>query len=172
MTIPAPTTHATCVALGTTGVLIRGASGAGKSALAAELIGQALALGWFAALVADDRVALAAVNDRLLGRTPPQIAGLIERRGLGVVAAPHVPAVVIALVVDILPQPAPRMPTHEQMTTSICGLALPRLAVAGDAQGAASLAFAALKALATSDWRSSCDRTALAFAAQHEKLMV
>ncbi|HEV2365660.1 MAG TPA: HPr kinase/phosphorylase [Caulobacteraceae bacterium] len=62
------------------GALIEGPAGAGKSDLALR----ALARGW--RLVADDRVLLFACAGRLFGRAPDALAGLIEVRGLDVVA--------------------------------------------------------------------------------------
>ncbi|PIY73077.1 MAG: serine kinase, partial [Rhodobacterales bacterium CG_4_10_14_0_8_um_filter_70_9] len=79
--------HASCVAWAVAGkargLLILGASGAGKSALALELI----ALG--AALVADDQVALRRVGEAVVAAPPPPLAGLIEARGLGLLRMPH-----------------------------------------------------------------------------------
>ena len=47
--------HATVVLVGEAGVLIRGASGSGKSALALALMSEAGRRGLFARLVGDDR---------------------------------------------------------------------------------------------------------------------
>lgn len=101
--------HATALAFGPGGILITGPSGAGKSALALALIEAAARSGQFARLVGDDRVALAAVNGRLVARPHPAIAGLVERRGAGIEAVAHEPAAAIALVVD-LGAPAERLP--------------------------------------------------------------
>ena len=87
--------HATTVAIGEAGVLIRGTSGAGKSVLALALIAQAQMTGQFARLVADDRTALSARGGRLLARPVPPLEGLIERRGLGLTPEPYQPAVVL-----------------------------------------------------------------------------
>lgn len=76
------TLHASAVALGRRGVLILGPSGSGKTRLALELV----ALG--AALVADDRVALAPSPAGVLMRAPEALAGLVEIRGAGVLAHP------------------------------------------------------------------------------------
>lgn len=65
------------------GVLIEGSSGAGKSDLALR----ALDAGW--SLVADDRTLVWASAGRLWGRAPDVLAGLIEARGLGVIAVPR-----------------------------------------------------------------------------------
>jgi hypothetical protein len=75
------------------GVLIEGASGAGKSDLALKAIER----GW--TLVADDRTLVWSDAGRLWGRAPDALGGLIEARGLGVVAAKQLPFAEIALVV-------------------------------------------------------------------------
>ena len=74
--------HASCVAIGGKGVLILGDSGAGKSDLALRLIDDG------AKLVADDRTELYAARGTLCARAPKSIAGLIEVRGLGIIALP------------------------------------------------------------------------------------
>lgn len=129
-----PTTHASAVLIGATAVLIRGASGAGKSRLAFALINaQAQGLLRFSRLVGDDRVLLDACSGRLLVRPAPALAGLIEIRGLGIRRLPHEPVAAIGLVVDLEAGDAERLPTREASQTSISGLFLPRLAVAPDA---------------------------------------
>jgi HPr kinase/phosphorylase len=97
--------HASAVALGARGLLIRGASGAGKSGLALRLV----ALG--AELVADDRVVLSRRGDRIHARAPDPIRGLIEARGIGLLRTERVRAEAeIGLVVDLDFAPAARMP--------------------------------------------------------------
>ena len=54
------TIHAGCVLVGEAGLLIRGASGSGKSALAREVVSLALGTGRFGRLVSDDRTRLEA----------------------------------------------------------------------------------------------------------------
>ncbi|MBV9969782.1 MAG: hypothetical protein JO228_07355, partial [Xanthobacteraceae bacterium] len=96
------TIHGSAVLVGTRGLLIRGNSGAGKSQLVLQLIGAAaqgrLA---FARLVADDRIFVTAIHGRLIARAPPELAGLLEIRGLGIRRLPYEPAAVIRLVVDL-----------------------------------------------------------------------
>ncbi|RAI36158.1 serine/threonine protein kinase, partial [Rhodoplanes roseus] len=53
-----PTLHASTVLVGARAVLIRGASGSGKSRLALRLLDAVAAAGGFARLVADDRTAV------------------------------------------------------------------------------------------------------------------
>jgi HPr kinase/phosphorylase len=104
------TVHGSAVALAGRGVLILGASGAGKSALALRLIGRG------AALVADDRVVLERRGAALVARAPEPLAGMIEARGLGILRAPAVPEAPLALAVDLDATPAARMPHHATIT--------------------------------------------------------
>jgi hypothetical protein len=87
--------HASCVAIGRRGVLLLGKSGAGKSDLALRLIDQG------ATLVADDRSILFVEKGVLHARAPASIKGLLEIRGLGIVALPARAKVRIALAVRL-----------------------------------------------------------------------
>ncbi len=118
-----PTTrwlHATCVQLGRHGVLLLGASGAGKSDLALRLIeggGQ---------LVADDQVELRRQGAALLARPAAALAGLIEVRGIGILRLPHCPESPVELVVELQPgQPLTRLPERERF--GLLGLERPLL---------------------------------------------
>lgn len=71
--------HASCVAIGSHGVLLLGKTGSGKSDLALRLIEQG------AVLVADDRTILFVENGMLKARAPSTITGLLEVRGVGIV---------------------------------------------------------------------------------------
>jgi serine kinase of HPr protein (carbohydrate metabolism regulator) len=115
-------THATLVARFSAGrwrgVLVRGPSGAGKSALALALIYR----GW--RLVADDRVVIWATGERVWGRAPDTLAGLLEVRGVGVTARPALPFVEIAAVIDATPADmVERIP--EPAAAIVRGVALP-----------------------------------------------
>lgn len=136
--------HASTVAIGEAGVLIRGASGAGKSALALALIDLAQGKGGFARLVADDRTQIDARHGRLLARPVAPIEGVVERRGLGLTPEPHLPCVVVRLIVDVGAEEPPRMPEPEDLVDRLAGVALPRLRVAG-APGNERLVLAALR---------------------------
>ncbi len=104
------------------GVLIAGASGSGKSDLMLRLIDA----GW--RLVADDRTLVWISGGRLFGRAPDALAGLIEARGLGVIAAPHLPFAEIVLSVRCVTDEAvERMP--ERGAISVLGAQLPRVHV-------------------------------------------
>lgn len=125
------TIHATAVLVGAKAILIRGPSGSGKSCLALDLIGLAEAgVIPFARLVADDRVDLKMEGGRLVVRPPAALAGLVERRGEGIVPMPFEPCAVAGLVVDLQADDAARMPESESLWTVLCGVRLPRLPVA------------------------------------------
>lgn len=90
-----PTLHGTVVALDGLGVLLVGPSGSGKSDLALRLI----EAGWV--LVADDRVVIDLVDGRPTASAPALLAGLIEARGVGILAVPclsHAEVVLVALL--------------------------------------------------------------------------
>ena len=108
-----PTIHASAVLVGAKAALIRGTAGAGKSQLALLLVEAARAGALpFARLVADDRVHVEARACRLLVRPAPELAGLIEVRGLGIRRLPYEPAAVVGLVVDLGAADADRLPAR------------------------------------------------------------
>ena len=125
--------HATAVLVGARAILIRGPAGSGKSRLAWALLEAARAGKiLFAQLVADDRVALSAVNGRLIAAAPAQIAGMIELRGSGILRVPHEPFAVVGLIADLAATDAERVPASGALTVTTLGVRLPRLPVAKD----------------------------------------
>ena len=96
--------HASCVAVGTRAVLICGAAGSGKSALALAL------LAYGAALVADDRTVVRKVEGWPVASAPSGFSGLIEARGVGVLAASVCTAARIVLKVDLDQAETDRLP--------------------------------------------------------------
>ena len=127
---PVASVHASAVLVGDRGVLIRGPSGAGKSRLAFDLIlagraGQVPP----AILVGDDRVYLDTVGGQLVVRPVPELAGLIEIRGLGIRRCDVVREAVVALVVDLDAADAERLPPPEALQTRLNGVLLPRILV-------------------------------------------
>ena len=131
---PGPYIHATALAIGEAGILIRGPSGAGKSRLALDLVAEARRRGLFGRLVGDDRIAIASRGGRLIARGHPTIAGQIESRGEGILDLNCEPAVVIRLVVDLDERAAPeRLPAARAV--SLHGIALPRLCLEGPGPG-------------------------------------
>jgi HPr kinase/phosphorylase len=127
---PGPYIHATAVAIGEAGILIRGPSGAGKSRLALELIAEARRRGLFGRLVGDDRVTVAPHGGRLVAIGHPAIAGQIECRGEGILAFSYEGAVVIRLVVDLGEEALERLPPA-RATTSLHAILLPQLCLTG-----------------------------------------
>ena len=100
--------HGTAVSIDGKGVLIAGASGGGKSALALTLIRRARQGGFEAGLVADDWTVLDQDGGRLIASCPPQLAGKIEVRGYGIgdVSAMMVGPTPIELLVRLVPEAA------------------------------------------------------------------
>lgn len=119
--------HASTVVIGERGILVRGASGSGKSTLALALIEAARQRSRFARLVADDRTEIVARGGRLLARPVSPLEGLVERRGLGLTPERHLDAVVVALIVDLVPEEPPRLPDPEDLVVILSGIDLPRL---------------------------------------------
>ncbi len=124
--------HATCVAFGRFGVLIRGPSGCGKSSLALRLIdGQGYGIGpniLKAKLVADDQVMVDRKGLNVSASTSAALTGRLEIRGLGIVTLDHLKAVNLRLVVDLLPiKDIPRMPELAEARVELLGVVLPRL---------------------------------------------
>ena len=108
--------HASCVAHAGRALLIAGPAGAGKSALAMEMIG----LG--ARLVADDRTALSRVGGALTAAPPAAIAGLIEVRGIGLLRLPFAEGVPVAGLIDLAAAEEARLPPHR--TTALLGVSV------------------------------------------------
>lgn len=109
--------HASCVAVGERALLIRGASGSGKSALALQM----MALG--AELVSDDRVKLTLRKGHVLASAPANLAGLIEARGLGILRAKARDHAPLCAIVSLDHLERERLPPHRQ--DKILGQALP-----------------------------------------------
>lgn len=126
----APSVHASAVCVGDCAVLIRGPSGAGKSRLAFDLI-LAGRSGQIAAttLIGDDRLDLETRQGRLFVRPVPQLAGLIEIRGLGIRRCDFVSEAVAGLVVDLAAPDGLRLPEPESRQTTLFGVSLPRIPV-------------------------------------------
>lgn len=135
------TVHATAVLVGAQGVLIRGESGAGKSALALALIERG------GRLIADDRLTLSVCHDRVVASAPQATLGMIELRGRGVISVAHERAGVIRLIADIVDEEGlDRMPEQHQLSATIAGIVLPRQPVPAATERAVRLVETALSA--------------------------
>lgn len=111
--------QASCVAVGGRALLIEGPPGSGKTSLALALIDRG------ATLVGDDGVTLEPRQGTLWAAPPPNIAGLIEIRNVGIGELPTAEAPV-ALLLRLDPE-APRQPEHIG-TREIAGCEIPALA--------------------------------------------
>jgi HPr kinase/phosphorylase len=108
----------TCVAVDGRGVLLRGPSGAGKSDLALRLIDEG------ARLVADDYTDIEGRDGRVFASAPPEISGMIEVRGLGILRVAAEPSVALDVVIDLaVAKDVPRMPRSEKL--EILGVFVP-----------------------------------------------
>lgn len=96
--------HATAIAIGDDCVLIRGASGTGKSDLALRCLMLGAGSLWAAPpkLIADDQVVVRREGPILLARPPATIAGLLEVRGLGLMRLPYQAEARVRLVADLV----------------------------------------------------------------------
>ena len=88
--------HASSVALDGRAVLITGPSGSGKSDLALRLLDRGFNL------VSDDQTIVRRERERLLASAPPQIAGKLEVRGIGIVDVEAVENVPVSLIVELM----------------------------------------------------------------------
>lgn len=138
-TLSSETLHASCVAIGERAVLIEGLSGSGKSDLALRLIDRG------ATLVSDDYTIVRRTGTQALAAPGPNIEGIIEVRGLGLVRMAHRTDVAIAMIVN-LNSHVERMPEGHD-TRIIAGVSVPVIAVAPFEASAPIKVELALKAL-------------------------
>jgi HPr kinase/phosphorylase len=144
--------HANCLMVEKKGVLILGGSGAGKSDLALRLIDEG------ARLVADDRVELYLARGRLKARAPKSIAGLMEVRGLGVIALPFAPSTELALAVKLGTET--RLPEADLYTPPLAGApSLPLITLNARLPSAQAKVRLALTALAKDLFRTGINPT-------------
>jgi len=129
--------HGTCVEIDGAAVLLRGASGSGKSDLALRLIDAA-----GARLVADDQVELRARQGALVASAPAAIAGRIEVRGVGILEVASVSEACVVLVADLVPpEMIERLPEPDEV--EIANVRLPLIRIAPfEASAIAKLRFA------------------------------
>jgi serine kinase of HPr protein (carbohydrate metabolism regulator) len=115
------TVHASSVALDGRAVLITGPSGSGKSDLALRLLDRGFTL------VSDDQTIVRREGDGLLASAPPNIAGKLEIRGIGIVEMETVTNVPVALVVQLTSE-IERMP-DERRERPVLGVPVPLVSV-------------------------------------------
>jgi HPr kinase/phosphorylase len=115
--------HATAVAIEGEAVLLRGPPGSGKSDLALRLIDSG------AQLVADDQTMLRRAASRVVASAPPEISGLIEIRGIGILRVDPAEAAPLFLIVDLVACGAiERLP--ERRWEAVLGVEVPLISLA------------------------------------------
>ncbi len=145
------TLHATALVLFGYGVLIRGASGAGKSLLALALIEHSQRQGDDPRLIGDDRVRAEIEGDSIVLHGTPGFEGQIELRGRGIIRRPFTQRTTLHLVIDLVDD-LPRLPPLEAFTGEVLGRGVPRAPVpAGDRADLAHKVLLVAEALAALD---------------------
>ncbi|MBD2842414.1 HPr kinase/phosphorylase [Erythrobacter rubeus] len=111
--------QATAVAIEGRALLMEGPPGIGKSSLALALIDRG------AVLIGDDGVTLERHGDQAIASPPPNIAGLLEVRGVGLINLPVADPTPVALVLT-LGETGERLPDNAP-TRDLLGIQVPVL---------------------------------------------
>jgi serine kinase of HPr protein (carbohydrate metabolism regulator) len=119
--LSAETIHASSVAIDGRAVLISGPSGSGKSDLTLRLLDRGFTL------VSDDQTVVRRDGGRLLASAPPQIAGKLEIRGIGIMEMESQSDVPVALLVE-LTSDIQRLP-DDSRERPVLGVPLPLVSI-------------------------------------------
>jgi serine kinase of HPr protein (carbohydrate metabolism regulator) len=119
--ISAETLHASTVAVDGRAVLISGPSGSGKSDLALRLLDRGFVL------VSDDQTLVRRDGGRVLATAPPNIAGKLEVRGIGIVEMERLSDVPVALLVELTSE-IQRLP-DDSRERPILGVKVPLISI-------------------------------------------
>jgi serine kinase of HPr protein (carbohydrate metabolism regulator) len=119
--LSAETVHASTVATDGRAVVIMGPSGAGKSDLALRLLDRGFTL------VSDDQTIVKRDGEKLVASAPPNIAGKLEIRGIGIVEMETVANVPVALLVELTSE-IQRLP-DENRERPVLGIKLPLISI-------------------------------------------
>ncbi len=133
------TVHASTVASDGRAVLISGPSGSGKSDLALRLLDRGFTL------VSDDQTIVRREGDKLIASAPPNIAGKLEIRGIGIVDMEAVSDVPVALYVELTSE-IMRLP-DDRRERPVLGVNLPLVSIDALTASAASKVALALDRL-------------------------
>jgi serine kinase of HPr protein (carbohydrate metabolism regulator) len=128
--ISGETVHASTVAMDGRAVVIMGPSGAGKSDLVLRLLDRGFTL------VSDDQTLVKRDGERLIASAPPNIAGKLEIRGIGIVDMKTVSDMPIALLVELTSE-IQRLP-DDSRERPILGVHLPLISINAMTASAAS----------------------------------
>ncbi|MCH2547559.1 MAG: HPr kinase/phosphatase C-terminal domain-containing protein [Alphaproteobacteria bacterium] len=132
--------HASCVSIGSCGVLLFGKSGSGKSDVALRLMARG------AMLVADDQVILSAEDHTLIASVDDKIRGLLEIRGVGLVRYPVANNIPVRLAVNLVPlEDIEHIPTPQNFEKM--GIAIPQISIYGFDSSTPEKIYAALHAM-------------------------
>lgn len=132
--------HASCVSIGSKGVLLLGKSGSGKSDVALRLMSRG------AMLVADDQVILREEQGMLVASVDAQIRGLLEIHGIGLVRYPVAANIPVRLAVNLVPLDRMEHLPEPQVYT-VLGVAVPQIGIYGFDASAPDKIYAALHAM-------------------------
>ena len=113
--------QASAVAIAGRALLIEGPPGSGKSSLALALIDRG------AGLIGDDAVTLTPSGGRLIASPPPNSAGLLEVRGVGLAQLPVAAPAPVALILALGTADPERLPEMPLPTRLIAWVAVPVL---------------------------------------------
>jgi serine kinase of HPr protein (carbohydrate metabolism regulator) len=119
--ISAETVHASTVATDGRAVVILGPSGSGKSDLALRLLDRGFTL------VSDDQTVVKKDGERLVASAPPNIAGKLEIRGIGIVDMETVTNIPVALLVELTSE-IQRLP-DESRERPLLGVKVPLISI-------------------------------------------
>ena len=133
------TVHASSVAMDGRAVLITGPSGSGKSDLALRLLDRGFTL------VSDDQTIVRRDGDRLIASAPPNMAGMLEIRGIGIIDMETATDVPVALVVQLTSE-IERLP-DDRRDRPVLGVRVPLVSVDALTASAASKVALALDRL-------------------------
>lgn len=148
--------HATTIFLDGFGIMIGGASGIGKSALALDLLNDAHGFDFVLLnsgsnlLVADDQTYVGRDmvdgKEQLMARCPENIEGLLEVRGLGIIKVPFRSPAIVHLYVEIVDKMPARMPEKKDQYRYILDIKTPYIQIHKDDKLAKARVRAALYA--------------------------
>lgn len=141
--------HANAVQILGHGVLLLGPTASGKSDLSLRLLHFTSALlPKPCALISDDQTVLKKAGDKLIASPPPQLAGRMEVRGVGVLHFDHLEAGEIALALSLTTDTAPeRIPDLHAQHSEFLGVRIPTIPHAPFEASAPEKAISIVKAL-------------------------